>query len=123
MWPVQRGSTRRHVRLQPNSGFSILRKRESSSSGWNKVPVQAFLDHRALRNYIASMRAGKIWSTSLRFIKRHPELVAVKPVKLDPLCQELQKEAVLEDLFGVREETTQEVLMKGDHTSTQAVIT
>ena len=68
------------------------------------------------------MRAGKTWSTSLRFIKRHPELVAVKPVKLDPLCQELQKEAVLEDLFGVREETTQEVLMKGDHTSTQAVI-
>jgi hypothetical protein len=42
-------------------------------------------DHRALRNYasdISSTRASRNWP--IRFAKLYPELVAVKPVKLDP---------------------------------------
>ncbi|KAI0257291.1 hypothetical protein BJV78DRAFT_1349255 [Lactifluus subvellereus] len=92
---VQGGSTRRHVRLRRNPSLSILRKRESSSSGWDNVPTQAFRSITVPSAAdMASTRTARNQST--RFIKRHPELV-VKPVKLNPQRAKNFNEAVLKD--------------------------
>ena len=58
------------------------------------------LDHCAVRSYaseLAGRRAGKRWTE--RFMRRHPELVLAKPIKLDPSRTKNFNEAVTADFF------------------------